>query len=190
MLHTALKQPGPCAVRYPRGTGSGVSPSHTLTPLPIGKGEIRRASAQAQGQRIAILAFGSMTQQALKAAQTLDATVANMRFIKPLDCDLVRTLARTHDWLVTVEEGCVMGGAGSACLECLVRLNERPPVLQIGFPDHFIEHGAPDQLLHHYGLDASGIAHAMLRFAHEQQLGLPEPTAPLHPTVSQASAWR
>ncbi|MGU9858387.1 1-deoxy-D-xylulose-5-phosphate synthase [Pseudomonas sp. LF245] len=188
MLHTALQQQGPCAVRYPRGAGSGVTPSPRLEPLPIGKGEIRRTSAQAKGQRIAILAFGSMTQQALKAAQTLDVTVANMRFVKPLDCDLVRTLASTHDWLVTVEEGCVMGGAGSACLECLARQNERPPALQIGFPDHFIEHGAPDQLLHHYGLDASGMVHAMQQFAHEHQLGLPELAVPNPSAFFQASA--
>ncbi|UNM17522.1 1-deoxy-D-xylulose-5-phosphate synthase [Pseudomonas sp. ArH3a] len=175
MLHTAVQQPGPCAVRYPRGSGSGISPSPELTELPMGKGEIRRACTQAYGKRIAILAFGSMTQQALEAAELLDATVANMRFIKPLDRDLIQTLAREHDWLVTVEEGCIMGGAGSACLECLASQNIRPPLLQLGLPDHFIEHGTPEQLLSHYGLDALGIAHSIHRFAHEQQLGYPSP---------------
>lgn len=173
MLHTALQQHGPCAVRYPRGVGSGIAPSPELTELALGKGEIRRASNQAPGKRIALLAFGSMTQPALEAAEQMDATVANMRFIKPLDCDLIQALARDHDWLVTVEEGCVMGGAGSACLECLARLNLRPSLLQLGLPDNFIEHGTPEQLLSLCGLDAVGIARSIKRFADEQQLGYP-----------------
>lgn len=176
MLHTAVQQPGPCAVRYPRGSGSGVTPLCGLTELPIGKGEIRRACTQARGNRIAILAFGSMTQKALEAAELLDATVANMRFIKPLDRDLIQTLARQHDWLVTLEEGCIMGGAGSACLEYLASQNLHPPLLQLGLPDQFIEHGTPEQLLRNYGLDAMGIVRSLQRFADEYQLGCPSPS--------------
>lgn len=173
MLHTALCQDGPCAVRYPRGAGTGISPSQAWTELEIGKGEIRHASRQTSGQRIAILAFGAMTQRALEAAEQIDVTVANMRFIKPLDANLVMTLAQNHDWLVTVEEGCIMGGAGSACLEYLASQNLHPPLLQLGLPDQFIEHGTPDQLLRHYGLDAEGITRSIQRFAHEQKLGCP-----------------
>ncbi len=177
MLHTALQQPGPCAVRYPRGSGSGIAPSPELTELAVGKGEIRRTCTQVHGKRIAILAFGSMTQRALAAAELFDATLANMRFIKPLDHSLLQALAREHDWLVTVEEGCVMGGAGSACLEYLASQNLRPALLQLGLPDHFIEHGTPEQLLSQCGLDAEGIMHAIQRFADEHQLGYPLPSA-------------
>ncbi|WP_438866737.1 1-deoxy-D-xylulose-5-phosphate synthase [Pseudomonas sp. L1(2025)] len=173
MLHTAVQQPGPCAVRYPRGSGSGVAPLSALTELPLGKGEIRRTCSQVRGNRIAILAFGAMTQKALEAAELLDATVANMRFIKPLDRDLIQTLARQHDWLVTIEEGCIMGGAGSACLEYLSSQNLHPPLLQLGLPDQFIEHGTPEQLLRNYGLDAMGIVRSLQRFADEYQLGCP-----------------
>ncbi len=180
MLHTALQQPGPCAVRYPRGSGSGIAPSLELTELAVGKGEIRRTCTQAHGKRIAILAFGSMTQRAVAAAELLDATLANMRFIKPLDHHLLQALAREHDWLVTVEEGCVMGGAGSACLEYLASQNLRPPLLQLGLPDHFIEHGTPEQLLSQCGLDAEGITHAIQRFADEHPLACPLPCTPVY----------
>ncbi|WDU65432.1 1-deoxy-D-xylulose-5-phosphate synthase [Pseudomonas poae] len=181
MLHTALQQSGPCAVRYPRGSGSGIAPSPELTELAVGKGEIRRVCTQPHGKRIAILAFGSMTLRAVAAAELLDATLANMRFIKPLDHTLLQTLAREHDWLVTVEEGCVMGGAGSACLEYLASQNLRPPLLLLGLPDHFIEHGTPEQLLSQCGLDAEGITQAIQRFADEHQLGYPLPsTAPAY----------
>ncbi|WP_455825762.1 1-deoxy-D-xylulose-5-phosphate synthase [Pseudomonas graminis] len=186
MLHTALLQPGPCAVRYPRGSGSGIAPSLELTALAVGKGEIRRACTQASGQRIAILAFGSMTQKAWEAAELLDATLANMRFIKPLDHTLLQALAREHDWLVTVEEGCVMGGAGSACLEYLASQNLRPALLQLGLPDDFIEHGTPEQLLSQCGLDAKGITRSILRFADEHLLGYPSPRAA---TTAPMSAW-
>ncbi|MBP1124796.1 MULTISPECIES: 1-deoxy-D-xylulose-5-phosphate synthase [Pseudomonas] len=185
MLHTALQQSGPCAVRYPRGSANASKPCCEPRELPIGKGEIRRTSTQAHGQRIAVLAFGSMTQRALEAATLVDVTVANMRFIKPLDAELILSLTQAHDALVTVEEGCIMGGAGSACLEYLAGLKQRPPLLQLGLPDHFIEHGTPDELLSHYSLDAIGIARSIQQFAREQQLGSLAPDAM---SACQASA--
>ncbi|AZE48406.1 1-deoxy-D-xylulose 5-phosphate synthase [Pseudomonas chlororaphis] len=161
MLHTALLLEGPSAVRYPRGTGRGVAASMTQQTLPVGKGEIRRTSVQPEGYRIAILAFGSMLLPALEAAEAFDATVVNMRFIKPLDAALVKQVAQDHDLLVTVEEGCVMGGAGSACLEQLVSAGNSPPVLQLGLNDQFIEHGAPAKMLGLCGLDAPGITRSV-----------------------------
>ena len=158
MLYTALQQPNPTAVRYPRGAGTGVATVKQMASLPIGKGEIRRESTASAGRRIAILAFGTMVAPSLAAAETLDATVANMRFVKPIDAALVRQLAETHDALVTVEEGCVMGGAGSACVEALLESGVIKPVLQLGLPDRFIDHGDPAKLLASCGLDAAGIA--------------------------------
>jgi 1-deoxy-D-xylulose-5-phosphate synthase len=115
------------------------------------------------GKRIAILAFGTLLHPALKAAESLDATVANMRFAKPLDAELVLELARSHDALVTVEEGVVMGGAGSAVLERLAEAGIERPVLQLGLPDHFTDHGDPGKLLSLLGLDATGIEHSIQR---------------------------
>ncbi|HEY1609996.1 MAG TPA: transketolase C-terminal domain-containing protein, partial [Paraburkholderia sp.] len=148
------------AVRYPRGAGTGVKTVKMMTAIPLGKGEIRRESTQkaGSGKRIAILAFGTMVAPALAAAEELDATVANMRFVKPIDAELVRQLAQTHDALVTIEEGCVMGGAGSACVEALLEGGVIKPVLQLGLPDRFIDHGDPAKLLASCGLDAAGIA--------------------------------
>jgi len=165
-LYTAFLQDSPTAVRYPRGTGVGVEIQTEMTALPWGKGEIRRESGIAQGrgaQRIAILAFGTLLYPALKAAEQLDATVANMRFVKPLDDELVAELARTHDALVTVEEGCVMGGAGSAVLESLQKSGLNLPVLQLGLPDEFVEHGDPAKQLAGCGLDAAGIEQSILQ---------------------------
>ncbi|AZE36135.1 1-deoxy-D-xylulose 5-phosphate synthase [Pseudomonas chlororaphis subsp. aureofaciens] len=170
MLHTALLQDGPCAVRYPRGVGSGIAARSELTPLALGKGEMRRISSQSSGCRIAILAFGSMLLPALGAAETLDASVANMRFIKPLDGALIERLACNHDLLVTLEEGCVMGGAGSACLEYLATTGLSRPVLQLGLGDQFIEHGAPERLLGLCGLDAEGISASIHAFLIEHSL--------------------
>lgn len=164
MLHTAVNHGGPAAVRYPRGTGPGVAIEAEMTVLPIGKGEVRRHGARAAGSRVAILAFGSMLPPSLAAAEALDATVANMRFVKPLDEALIRQLAQTHDALVTVEEGCVLGGAGSACLEVLSDAGISVPMLRLGLPDEFIEHGDPAGLLNHYGLDADGIRASIQRF--------------------------
>jgi 1-deoxy-D-xylulose-5-phosphate synthase len=157
MLYTALQQPNPTAVRYPRGAGTGVATVKQMTEIPVGRGEIRRQSTAPKGSRIAILAFGTMVAPALAAAEALDATVANMRFVKPIDADLLRELAQTHDAFVTVEEGCVMGGAGSACVESLLADGVVLPVLQLGLPDSFIDHGDPAKLLAECGLDGAGI---------------------------------
>jgi 1-deoxy-D-xylulose-5-phosphate synthase len=127
-----------------------------MTAQPWGKGEVRR-----RGSRIAILAFGTVLYPALAAAEKLDATVANMRFVKPLDHELVAELARTHEALVTIEEGCIMGGAGSAVLESLQAAGITVPVLQLGLPDLFVEHGDPTKLMAQCGLDAPGIEHAI-----------------------------
>ncbi|MGB9991466.1 1-deoxy-D-xylulose-5-phosphate synthase [Pseudoduganella rhizocola] len=153
MLTTGFHYPGPAAVRYPRGAGVGAAIEQELTALPIGKGEVRR-----KGQKIAILAFGSMVTPALAAGEQLNATVANMRFVKPLDAELVKQLAADHDYLVTVEEGSVMGGAGAAVAESLAEQGIVKPLLLLGLPDKFIDHGDPARLLAGVGLDASGIA--------------------------------
>ncbi|MEA3121920.1 MAG: 1-deoxy-D-xylulose-5-phosphate synthase [Paraburkholderia sp.] len=157
MLYTALQQSNPTAVRYPRGAGTGVAAVKQMTALPVGRGEIRRQSTAAKGSRIAILAFGTMVAPALVAAEALDATVANMRFVKPIDAALLRELAQTHDALVTVEEGCIAGGAGSACVESLLADGVVRPVLQLGLPDSFIDHGDPAKLLAECGLNGAGI---------------------------------
>ena len=166
-LTTAFRQDHPVAVRYPRGTGVGVAIDPTLGEWPWGKGVIRRESPARVdprgGKRIAILAFGTVLHAALKAADNLGATVADMRFAKPLDEALVLELARSHDSLVTVEEGCVMGGAGSAVLECLAAHGMAVPVLQLGLPDQFVEHGDPAKLLALCGLDAAGIEKSIVQ---------------------------
>ncbi len=153
MLTTAYHYPGPAAVRYPRGAGIGASIAPELTSIEIGKGEIKR-----QGKGIAILAFGSMVAPSVKAGDELNATVANMRFVKPLDVELVKKLAREHEALVTVEEGCVMGGAGAAVAEALAAAGIVKPIQMLGLPDRFIDHGDPALLLASVGLDAKGIA--------------------------------
>ena len=162
-LSAAYAQNHPVAVRYPRGAGAGVPVPTDLSPMPWGKGEVRRQAAGTKpaGQRVAILAFGTLLHPALQAGEALDATVANMRFVKPLDVDLVRQLAAEHDLLVTVEEGCVMGGAGSAVAEALAAAGIVKPLLMLGLPDHFIEHGEPAKLLGLCGLDAAGIEQAI-----------------------------
>ena len=165
MLTTAFRMSTPAAVRYPRGSGPGVAVDPGLSTLPIGKGAIRR-EARRRSQRIAILAFGSMVAPALAAAEELDATVANMRFVKPLDRDLVLELAREHDCLVTVEENVVAGGAGSGVAELLAAADVAVPILHLGLPDAFPEHGDPAVILAHVGLDAKGIAASIrARFA-------------------------
>ena len=159
LLTTAYEQNHPVAVRYPRGAGVGRAPLAELDGLPFGKGEVRRtAGAAVPGEkRIAILAFGSLLYPALEAAEALDATVVNMRWAKPLDTELLLEIAASHDALVTVEEGCIMGGAGSAVMEALNAADVLRPVLQLGLPDQFIEHGDPVKLLALQGLDAAGI---------------------------------
>jgi len=156
MLFTGFSIEGPSAVRYPRGTGPGVELQKAMTALPVGRGEVRR-----EGKRVAILAFGSMLAPALEAGGELNATVANMRFVKPIDRELVFRLATTHDVIVTVEENVVMGGAGSAVAESLAADGLAAPVLMLGLPDHFVEHGDPQQLLSDCGLDAAGIVRAV-----------------------------
>ena len=158
LLTTAYRQNHPVTVRYPRGAGVGTVPASTLEDLPFGKGEVRR-----KGQRIALLAFGTLLYPALEAAEQLDATVVNMRWAKPLDQALLEEVARSHDALVTIEDGCIMGGAGSAVLEYLQAQGITCPVLQLGFPDVFIEHGDPVKLLQLQGLDAPGIAASVQR---------------------------
>ena len=162
-LSAAYAQNHPVAVRYPRGAGAGVPVPTDLNPMPWGKGEVRRSASYAQpaGRRVAILAFGTLLYPALKAGEALDATVANMRFIKPLDVDLVKQLAEANDLIVTVEEGCVQGGAGSAVAEALAAAGLAKPVLMLGLPDQFIEHGDPAKLLSLCGLDAAGIEQAI-----------------------------
>jgi 1-deoxy-D-xylulose-5-phosphate synthase len=160
------------ATRWPAGavdvrrtsalpTGSGSSDGCTATPAPA-------------GQRVAILAFGSMVAPAMAAAERLDASVVNMRFVKPLDVACVLEMARTHDYVVTVEEGCVMGGAGSACLEALAAAGVATPVLQLGLPDRFVDHGDHAALLAQCGLSADGIlASIRERFAVQPRAAAP-----------------
>jgi 1-deoxy-D-xylulose-5-phosphate synthase len=153
MLTTAYHYPGPAAVRYPRGAGIGGAIQEELTSIEIGKGEIKR-----QGKDVAILAFGSMVAPSLGAAADLNATVANMRFVKPLDVALVKKLADDHAYLVTVEEGATMGGAGAAVAEAMAAAGIVKPLLILGLPDKFIDQGDPTALLASVGLDAKGIA--------------------------------
>jgi 1-deoxy-D-xylulose-5-phosphate synthase len=161
LLSSAFAQNHPVAVRYPRGAGVGAVQPAGLEPLPYGRGEWTR-----KGKGVAILAFGTLLYPALAAAERLGASVANMRWAKPLDLELLRELARSHDALVTLEEGCVMGGAGSAVLEALQTEGLLLPVLQLGLPDAFTEHGDPAKLLSMLGLDAAGIERSVReRFA-------------------------
>jgi 1-deoxy-D-xylulose-5-phosphate synthase len=166
-LTTAFRHDHPVAVRYPRGSGIGAEIRPELTAWEWGKGVVRRESSlradRPEAPRIAILAFGTLVHPALAAAGRLDATVADMRFAKPLDERLLLELARTHGALVTVEEGCIAGGAGAAVLECLAAAGVEVPVLQLGLPDEFIEHGDPAKLLALLGLDAAGIEHSIRR---------------------------
>ncbi|MBY0233672.1 MAG: 1-deoxy-D-xylulose-5-phosphate synthase, partial [Burkholderiaceae bacterium] len=174
-LFTAFQHAGPVTVRYPRGAGAGVAVQKEMQAQPWGKGEIRRSSSKPVSRsganaglsqsnpRVAILAFGTVLYPALAAGESLDATVANMRFVKPLDHELVAELARTHDSLVTVEEGCLMGGAGSAVMESLAAAGLNVPVLQLGLPDEFVEHGDAGVLMAQCGLDAAGIEQSILK---------------------------
>jgi 1-deoxy-D-xylulose-5-phosphate synthase len=153
MLYTASQLDSPSAVRYPRGKGPGVPVDEEMHAVAIGKGELRRA-----GKRVAILAFGSMLSPALGAGEALDVTVVNMRFVKPLDVELILEVAREHELLVTVEENVIQGGAGSAVAECLHAAGVNIQLLQIGLPDVFIEQGDPAVMLSECGLDAKGIS--------------------------------
>src|SRR6185295_6175646 len=177
MLYTAYTLDTPSAVRYPRGTGPGVAIASPMTAMPIGKAEVRRTTSR-RTNRIAIMAFGSMVGPALAAAEELDATVANMRFVKPLDTELVSKLAREHDALVTIEENVIAGGAGSAVAEALASAGIVVPVLQLGLPDAFVDHGDPAKLLAECGLDAPGIAASVnARFGQRRTDPLAKPAA-------------
>ncbi|NJA89072.1 1-deoxy-D-xylulose-5-phosphate synthase [Rhodocyclus tenuis] len=152
MLTTAFRHPGPTAVRYPRGTGMGVAIDPELNELPIGRGEVRR-----QGQKVALLAFGSMLKPALEAAEELGATVANMRFVKPIDRELILELAAGHTLLVSIEENALVGGAGSEVARVLEEAGCTTPLIRLGLPDRFIDHGDQTLLLAEIGLDPAGI---------------------------------
>ncbi len=161
MLYTAFSLDSPAAVRYPRGSGSGMATVAEMTALPIGKGEVKR-----RGAKVAILAFGSMVKPALEAAELLDATVVNMRFVKPLDAALVAEMAADHELLVTVEENAIEGGAGSAVLEALAMARIERHVLVLGLPDRFVEHGDHALLLRLCGLDGEGISKSVQSLLH------------------------
>jgi 1-deoxy-D-xylulose-5-phosphate synthase len=166
LLTTAFEQDHPVAVRYPRGAGVGAAVEPGLNALPFGKGEVRRArpgAADGLPRGVAILAFGTLLHPALAVAERLNATVVNMRWVKPLDTELLLDVAARHQALVTVEEGCVMGGAGSAVGEALQAAGVVKPLLQLGLPDTFIEHGDPAQLLALHGLDTAGIEASIRR---------------------------
>ncbi|UCV06808.1 1-deoxy-D-xylulose-5-phosphate synthase [Dechloromonas denitrificans] len=156
MLSTAYGHNGPSLVRYPRGGGSGKIPAMDLTPLPVGKGEIRR-----NGRDIALLAFGSLVSAALAAGEELDATVVNMRFVKPIDAELIVELAGNHSLLVSIEENAVIGGAGSEIERVLAGHGLTVPLIRLGLPDRFIDHGEQGQLLAEVGLDKDGIVGAI-----------------------------
>jgi 1-deoxy-D-xylulose-5-phosphate synthase len=155
MLYTGFISDGPCSVRYPRGAALGEA-KREMKAIPLGKGEVRRT-----GKRVAILAFGAMLKPALEAAEELDATVANMRFVKPLDLELLKQVCENHHLIVTVEEHQVMGGAGSAVCEALTEMKIEKRVLLLGLPDRFIDHGDPAKLLASVGLDAPGIRNSI-----------------------------
>jgi 1-deoxy-D-xylulose-5-phosphate synthase len=165
MLSTGFHYNGPAAIRYPRGAGVGATIDPALSTIEIGKGEVKH-----KGKGVAILAFGSMVAPSLAAGVELGATVANMRFVKPLDVELVKQLAAGHEYLVTVEEGCIMGGAGAAVAEALAAEGIAKPLMMLGLPDRFIDHGDPAVLLASVGLDAKGIVKSI-----RERVGKAEP---------------
>lgn len=162
MLTTAYQYPGPAAVRYPRGTGTGIAVEKALTTIPIGKAVHVRS-----GKKIALLVFGSLLTAALDAAEKLNATVINMRFVKPLDENCILTTALTHELLVTLEENAIMGGAGSAVSECLAAHHQHPPILHLGLPDLFLDHGNPDAMLADCGLSTEGIVQSIQNYCNK-----------------------
>jgi 1-deoxy-D-xylulose-5-phosphate synthase len=165
MLYTGITLDGPSAVRYPRGTGPGAPIQIEMKALPLGKAEVRR-----RGKGVALLAFGAMVPVAEQVAEKLDATVVNMRFVKPLDEDLVLAMARSHSALVTLEDNAVMGGAGSAVGECLAAHRVLVPLLNLGIPDHYIEHGSRGECLAAAGLDADSVLEALRAWRREPEL--------------------
>jgi len=152
MLFTGYKYQGPAAVRYPRGKGIGVRIEQQMEELPIGKGKIRR-----KGSKVAFLAFGSMVNVALEAADAFDATVVDMRFIKPMDEELIGDMATGHQLIVTLEENAIIGGAGSGVNEFLLNANYQIPILNLGLPDRFLDHGKVPNMLARVGLNKESI---------------------------------
>ncbi len=177
LLYTGFVHNGPAAVRYPRGTGPNVKIEAEMTALPIGKGVVRR-----EGVQIAVLNFGTLLPAALQAAEKLNASVVDMRFVKPLDTDLLEEMAQHHQLLVTLEENSVQGGAGSAVTEYFNAKGIDIAVLQLGLPDTFVEHGTHSQQLAQCGLDAAGIEAAIRRRL--TQLGLSSPVAAVRSEVA------
>jgi len=159
MLYTGYSLNQPVAVRYPRGRGPGVPIVKEMQTLPLGCAEVRR-----EGRHIALLAFGPMLAAALEVGETLDATVVNMRFVKPIDEKTIIRIAERHDVLVTVDENQIAGGAGSAVNECLAAHNVLVPVLNHGLPDRYVQHGGRDDMLRDAGLEASGLKNAIIEY--------------------------
>ena len=161
LLNTCYQHVGPSSVRYPRGAGCGAAITADLQTVPVGKGVVRR-----QGRKVAILAFGTLLHNALPVAEALDLTVVDMRFVKPIDAELIDQLCATHEALVTLEDGCIMGGAGSAVLEHLSQQGHTMPSLVLGYPDEYIDHGEQKKLHALLGLDSAGIEQSVQqRFA-------------------------
>jgi 1-deoxy-D-xylulose-5-phosphate synthase len=165
MLYTAVSLDRPAAVRYPRGPGPGARIEHEMTAVPVGKSEIRRQG----GSGLLLLAFGTVLAACSGVAERFDATLVNMRFVKPLDEHTVRSLAAMHECIVTIEENAIAGGAGSAVSECLAAADTGAEVHRIGIPDRFIEHGSREDCLAMAGLDAAGIEQAITRIWRSQR---------------------
>jgi 1-deoxy-D-xylulose-5-phosphate synthase len=159
MLYTGYQHQGPAAVRYPRGSATGVQPDDQMTLLPIGQSRTVR-----QGQGVALLVFGTLLHSAVEVAQQLDATLIDMRFVKPLDLPLLQQLAANHHTLVTIEDNAIAGGAGSAVNEAVAALRLTFSILNLGLPDHFIRHGTQEQLYAELGLDTQGLLKSIQTF--------------------------
>ena len=164
MLYTGFQLDGPAAVRYPRGTGPGVEVQEEMTAFPIGKAEVRR-----EGKQIAILAFGSMVSVAEQVGEELDATVVNMRFVKPVDEDLIIDICANYDLIVTLEENVVQGGAGSAVNECIAAHGIEQRIANIGLPDSLLHHGSPNDMLKEAGLDYEGVLNSIQTFINDNE---------------------
>ena len=164
MLYTGFQLDGPAAVRYPRGTGPGVEVQDEMTAFPIGKAEVRR-----EGKEIAILAFGSMVRVAEQVGEELDATVVNMRFVKPVDEDLIIDTCANYDLIVTLEENVVHGGAGSAVNECIAAHGIEQRIANIGLPDSLLHHGSPNDMLKEAGLDYEGVLNSIQTFINDNE---------------------
>ncbi|BDW11891.1 1-deoxy-D-xylulose-5-phosphate synthase [Polynucleobacter sp. SHI8] len=174
LLSTAFSLNHPSAVRYPRGAGVGNTPMQELDTLPVGKAKIERLSQQSIGNKIAMLCFGTLLFPALEVAKRIDATVVNMRFVKPIDEALLLQLSQEYDGFVTLEEGVIAGGAGSACIEFLMKSGSCKPFLQLGLPDKFIDHGDPQILMSQCGLDETGIEQSIRKYF--ERMDFPKPS--------------